>query len=88
MESKGKFEDSSRLYDFDKGVGGWCPVPHAPSPPVIAAAVVVNSSCARCQHPTSSTCGMPLLFCLMTLEIPSTEIAQKCDRIYDVGGGK
>ena len=28
---------------------------------------------------------MRLLFCLVVLEIPSTEIAQKCGRIYDFG---
>lgn len=54
---------------------------------MIFAATVVNNFCASYLHPTSSICWVPLLFCLIALEVLSTEIAQKHGRIYDLRGG-
>lgn len=68
-------------------VGGWLLVPHPPGPPVTSAAAVVSDSSASCQHPTSSTCQVPLFFCFMALDILSTEIAQKRGRTYDLRSG-
>lgn len=87
VKFKGKYEDSSKLFDLDNQVGGWLLVPHPPGPPVTSAAAVVSDSYASCQHPTSSTCQVPLFFCFMALDIPSTEIAQKHGRTYDLRSG-
>ena len=68
-------------------LGGWvAPESHIPwAAPVISAAAVRNNGHLSYQHPTSRTCWVPLLLCVLALEIPSTEIAQKCGRIYDLG---
>ena len=67
--------------------GEWVvPSSTSPCPPATWAAAVVSASCACCQPPPSRTSWMPLFFCLMTVELPSTEIAQKWRDIYDVRG--